>query len=42
MNTQDYQPNQIEIGITQPYYLQQHETTKTQISIFFSNANTAE
>ena len=42
MTTQNYQPNQMQNGIPLPYYLQQHEITKNQVTNFSQIPNTTE
>ena len=42
MNTQNYQPTQMQNEIPLPYYLQQHEITKTQLTYFSQVPNAAE
>ena len=42
MNTQNYQPTQMQNEISLPYYLQQHEITKTQLTNFSQIPNAAE
>ena len=41
-STQGYQPNPMQNEIPLPYYFQQHENTKTQLTIFTQLSNTAE
>ena len=38
MTIHSYQPTQMQNEIPLPYYLQQHEITKNQLSKFFANA----
>ena len=42
VNTQNYQPTQMQNEISLPYYLQQHEITKTQLTNFSQIPNAAE
>ena len=42
MNTQNYQPTQVQNEIPLPFYLQQHEITKTQNKNFSQIPNAAE
>ena len=42
INTQSYQPTQMQNEILLPFYLQEHETTKTQLTFFSRKPNAAE
>ena len=42
MNTQNYYPTQMQNEIPPPYYLQQHEIKKTQLTKFSQVPNAAE
>ena len=42
INTQSYQPTQMQNEILLPFYLQEHETTKTQLTNFSQKPNAAE
>ena len=42
VNTQNYQPTQMQNEILLPYYLQQHQITKTQLTNFSKLINAAE
>ena len=42
VNMHSYQPTQMQNEIPLPYYLQQHELTKNQLTIFSQMPNAAE